>query len=777
MPGLRKALGSDLWPNTWASDGNLYAAWGDGGGFDGNDDHVGRASLGFARISGTPVAGDRTSYVGKNVWGQAPAYAESQARFGGKIDAVVAIDGVLYAQGSVWTSANCHCRDPTQKNDDNPLQPAFMWSTDLAKTWHIAPWDDAFGSPLQFGQDYRGSLEPDYVYLYYQHDVNVDPTHIFLRRVLKSEFPDNPVTAGHFEYLTRVDAGGEPRWSSDPAQAAPVFFDPNVPPGVFAAPSVVYDAPLGRYLLASAHGALTGQIGFFEAPSPWGPWATVDYSDDWGGFNERAGLGNGLAIPAKWILDRGKTLWAVFSGVRTSFGEFDSFNLAKAVLTVSDAVPQITSPPPGSAFEPGQNVTARGTGSDLSWSVQRLNGARLQVAQGAGSYINFHVPDHSQAEQVIRITLTAAGVGSVYDDHAIQSSADNSLLGYWTFDTASGGTTADASGRNNTGRLVHNPQRVAGRYGDALRFSGDESVRIPGEGNLANLYRHGMTIAAWINPASAGTAAAGRIADKGEWFLRLTGDLSLRFAASQYGARGSAALIAANTWQHVAATWDGSRQATHIHLYIDGVPSDSVAVSGVGAPRRDSAVPFVIGNRADGARGFDGGIDEVRIYGRVLSASEIHTLASGGVNVAINRVSSGQTYRLATVQPGALLYTDANATLTSIPAEVAGGVMIQTASVDGQVTAPRHLTFRVDGNASVYVAYSTLSHQLPRWLDDGSWTATPLRLLASDSGNAASLALYRKAFPPGRVTLGGNLAMPATAAAYPNYCVIVVPLH
>ena len=224
VPSLRRALGSDLWPSTWASDGNMYAAWGDGGGFDGNDDHVGRASLGFARIRGTPIAGDPASYSGKNVWGQAPAYAENQALFGGKVDALIAIDGVLYAQGSVWTTTNCHCADPTKKNDDNPLQPAFMWSTDLAKTWRIAPWDDAFGSPLQFGQDYAGSLDPNYVYLYYQRDVSVDPTHIFLRRVLRSEFPANPVTRGHFQYFSAIDAGGEPRWTTDPAEAEPVFF-------------------------------------------------------------------------------------------------------------------------------------------------------------------------------------------------------------------------------------------------------------------------------------------------------------------------------------------------------------------------------------------------------------------------------------------------------------------------------------------------------------------------------------------------------------------------
>jgi hypothetical protein len=48
----RRGIGSDIWPTTWAADGNLYAAFGDGGGFDGTERSkaTGRVSLGFARI-------------------------------------------------------------------------------------------------------------------------------------------------------------------------------------------------------------------------------------------------------------------------------------------------------------------------------------------------------------------------------------------------------------------------------------------------------------------------------------------------------------------------------------------------------------------------------------------------------------------------------------------------------------------------------------------------------------------------------------------------------
>src|SRR5690349_6315606 len=50
---VRKAPGSDIWSCTWAANGQLYAAWGDGGGFDGTDSQ-GRVSIGVATITGQP---------------------------------------------------------------------------------------------------------------------------------------------------------------------------------------------------------------------------------------------------------------------------------------------------------------------------------------------------------------------------------------------------------------------------------------------------------------------------------------------------------------------------------------------------------------------------------------------------------------------------------------------------------------------------------------------------------------------------------------------------
>jgi hypothetical protein len=332
----RKAIGSDIWPTTWAADGNLYAAWGDGGGFDGTErsKSTGRASLGFARISGVPDAVDTSSVVGRNVWGQAPAFAEAQATFGGKVVDLISVNGVLYAQGGLWTAANCGCPDPTLRSGDNSVQRTLAWSEDLGKTWRVAPWVSAadLGSSLQFGQDYAGAFDPAHVYYYYQRDVNRDSTHIYLRRVRSAEITVDPATPGHFEYWAGF-AGDSPHWSTNEPDAKAVFSDPNVEAGTFAAANVVYDAPLGRYLLACSHGPATGQIGLFEGPTPWGPWATVAYYEDWQGLNETAGEATGLSVPTKWISPDGRTLWAVFSGVNNGAdNEFDSLNLVRGTL-------------------------------------------------------------------------------------------------------------------------------------------------------------------------------------------------------------------------------------------------------------------------------------------------------------------------------------------------------------------------------------------------------------------------------------------------------------
>ena len=82
----------------------------------------------------------------------------------------------------------------------------------------------------------------------------------------------------------------------------------------------------------------------------------------------------------------------------------------------------------------------------------------------------------------------------------------------------------------------------------------------------------------------------------------------------QQPTRISTTAINVDTWQHVAATWDGSVAGANIHIYVNGILADGTSADGAGVAESDSDTPPNIGNRTvDLLRAFDGAIDEVRV--------------------------------------------------------------------------------------------------------------------------------------------------------------------
>ncbi len=316
--------GSDLWPVTWAKDGNVYTGWGDGGGFSGASDNAGRVSLGFARILGEPP-----DIKGVDVWGFYPQYAEHPALFCGKPVSMIAVGGTLYAWVSSWfneSAANfAHCAP-------NPRRPEhwLAWSDDLGASWTRSSWklgppqyDVRWCSFLNFAQD-DSNARDEYVYQYWRMVGQNNST--YLVRVPADRLQAPPDGPGGYEYYS----GPGPSWAKELAAARPVFVDPDGR-GIT---HVVYNAGIERYI-ASAQGGTVGETGLFDAPEPWGPWTTIDDYQNWGGFGERESLG--VDFPTKWISRDGKVMWAVFSGGRLGKGDdiLDSFNLARVTLVLS----------------------------------------------------------------------------------------------------------------------------------------------------------------------------------------------------------------------------------------------------------------------------------------------------------------------------------------------------------------------------------------------------------------------------------------------------------
>jgi len=134
---VRKARGSDNWPLTWADDDALYAAYGDGNGFE--PFIAAKLSMGFARITGEPP--DLLGRILRSSTGE----TTGQGAAGKKASGMLMVNGLLY----LWAR--------------NAANSQLAWSRDHGATWTWADWKFAssFGCPtfLNFGRNYTGARD------------------------------------------------------------------------------------------------------------------------------------------------------------------------------------------------------------------------------------------------------------------------------------------------------------------------------------------------------------------------------------------------------------------------------------------------------------------------------------------------------------------------------------------------------------------------------------------------------------------------------------------
>ena len=112
-----------------------------------------------------------------------------------------------------------------------------------------------------------------------------------------------------------------------------------------------------------------------------------------------------------------------------------------------------------------------------------------------------------------------------------------------------------------------------------------------------------------------------------------------------------------------------------------------------------------------------------------------------------------------------------NTTTGSLPTQLNNGRWIKTANADKANTTTNYVSFDIDRNATVYVAYDEGATSLPSWMS--GYSDTNLSIQTTDP-LTPSLHLYSATYTAGTtVTLGGNLDG-MTTGADSNYVAIVV---
>jgi Concanavalin A-like lectin/glucanases superfamily len=215
------------------------------------------------------------------------------------------------------------------------------------------------------------------------------------------------------------------------------------------------------------------------------------------------------------------------------------------------------------------------------------------------------------------------------------------LVLHYAFESLANGVVTDLAGNSLDGHVVAaagSPSLVNGlsSYGKAVLLTGanHQYVDVP---LLPALDVNTYTLSAWVRYSGVQndkTLERWEVLEKADAYWMNIRTNGLVRVGGFYGGCTSAAwkffdstkALPKNTWKNVVTTYDGAR----LRVFIDGKAAGSLAVSGSTCV---SGQPLAIGAKNKPSQGlleafFDGRLDDVRIYNRALSTTEVSQLAA-----------------------------------------------------------------------------------------------------------------------------------------------------
>ncbi len=209
------------------------------------------------------------------------------------------------------------------------------------------------------------------------------------------------------------------------------------------------------------------------------------------------------------------------------------------------------------------------------------------------------------------------------------------LVAHFPLDEADGDQVSDAVNATRRGTIRGKVARVPGKLSGALEFDGNTFVEAGDIGAFDSNDK--FSFATWVRPTSNAPTTVLSKNDEANAFrgydVILEGakvcshfshhwpDKAFKVVAKQP--------LSLNEWHHIAVTYDGSRRATGVKIYIDGKPQPFDATTNNvldGTLKTDK--PFHIGKRSSSVP-FQGAIDDVQLYAVELTAEEAASLAAG----------------------------------------------------------------------------------------------------------------------------------------------------
>jgi prepilin-type N-terminal cleavage/methylation domain-containing protein len=238
-----------------------------------------------------------------------------------------------------------------------------------------------------------------------------------------------------------------------------------------------------------------------------------------------------------------------------------------------------------------------------------------------------HTYDYRKVGNEYCIAISSALAGSYFITSKGVSNVGPCPVGYWELD----GNAQDSSIYANDG-IVYNTSAASDRNGGsnkALSFNGTSSRIIIPYNAAYTIGQPNLTVAAWVNPTTlSGTFAV--VNRNSPFLLWVDGNRQVQTGLSKDGVwtwHGSGTnTLAISKWQHIALSYDGSVR----RIYIDGVQigaNDTQIAGNISTNTNGISIGY---DHCCSRYYFQGAIDDVRIYDKALTATEIKQLYETG---------------------------------------------------------------------------------------------------------------------------------------------------
>ena len=209
------------------------------------------------------------------------------------------------------------------------------------------------------------------------------------------------------------------------------------------------------------------------------------------------------------------------------------------------------------------------------------------------------------------------------------------LVAHFPLDETDGDQVGDAVNPARRGTIRGKVARVPGKLSGALDFDGNTFVELGDVGSFDSDDK--FSFAAWIRPTSNSPTTVLSKNDEANAFrgydIILEGAKVCAHFSHHWPDKAFKVVtkqpLSLNEWHHVVVTYDGSRRATGVKIYVDGKPQAHDATTNNaldGTLKTDK--PFHIGKRSSSVP-FQGLIDDVQLYAVELTADEATSLAAG----------------------------------------------------------------------------------------------------------------------------------------------------